>query len=108
MSKWRVYYEDGSTWNWTQGLEDIPKWGVICVLQCVTVKNDKQEYHIVFGSSFYMRADEEWLHSYDNDVIDYLVHDRKIDSLLVGRMTTKETFAAIFAKAKSDKDAENL
>jgi hypothetical protein len=105
---WRVYYEDGTTWDWKQGFEGIPAWGVLCILQRVDFSADNPGYHIVFGCKFYMYAEDEWLHAYDNDVIDYLVHNKHIAKLLVGRMTTKKKFAEIYQAAKNDKDRENL
>ena len=55
-----------------------------------------------------MYSGEEWLHAYDNDVIDYLVNNKKIDKLLVGRMTTQKRFHEVYEAAKNDKNAENL
>ena len=45
---------------------------------------------------------------YENDLIDFLVHGKLIDKVLVGRMTTKKIFASIYQMAKDDKNAENL
>jgi hypothetical protein len=105
---WRVYYEDGTTWDWKRGFEDIPAWGVLCILQCVEVSGSNPRYHIVHGCKFYMRVDDEWLHAYDNDIIDCLVHNKHIAKLLVGRMTTQRRFAEVYQAAKNDKDKENL
>lgn len=104
---WRVYYEDGSTWDHTQGLDDIPGWGVICVLQQVNTERGLR-HNIVYGCQYYMLHQNEWLHAYDNDLIDYLVSRKTIDMVLVGRMTTKLRFAEVYGEAKKDKDAENL
>ena len=100
---WRVYYEDGTTWDWKQGLEGIPRSGVICVLQ---IANNR--YHIVYGCKYYMRAKNEWLHAYENDLVDYIQNQVPIDTVLMGRMTTNKIFAEVYSEAKRDKDAENL
>lgn len=105
---WRVYYENGTTWDWKKGLEGIPAWGVLCILQCVEYAENRSKYHIVQGCKFFMYSGEEWLHAYDNDVIDYLVNNKKIDKLLVGRMTTQKRFHEVYEAAKNDKNAENL
>lgn len=105
---WRVYYEDGTTWEWTQGLEGIPLHGVICILQKIRADNGILRYHIVYGCRYYMRAQNEWLHAYENDVIDYIQYHIPIEQVLVGRMTTKERFTEVYQRAKDDKDHENL
>ena len=104
---WRVYYEDGSTWDYKQGIKGMPTHGVICVLQKVN-NGVNDQWHIVYGCQYYMRAQDEWLHAYISDVEDYIQHQIPIDTLLVGRMTTKKRFAHVFQKAKDDKIAENL
>jgi len=104
---WRVYYEDGTTWSWPQGFDGMPTRGVIAILQKVDV-NHNPRWHLVHGSQYYMRAQDEWLHAYENDVVDYLENDKPIDKLLVGRMTTKRIFSEIIEAAKNDKNAENL
>ena len=104
---WRVYYEDGTTWNWTQGFEGIPTCGVICILQNVDT-GIKFDYHIVFGCKYYMHAQDEWLHAYENDVVDYIQNNIPIKQLLIGRMTTNKIFREVYSEAQKDKNAENL
>lgn len=112
MSRWRVYYDDGSTWDWTQGLDGIPGYGVICILQIAAVYDGhmrlNDRYHIVYGCPYYMRADDQWLHAHENDIIDRLAHGMPIKHVLVGRMVTKKVFGEIYGQAKKDKDADNL
>ena len=55
-----------------------------------------------------MLIDGEWLHAKDNDVIEYVRLGRKIDKLLVGRMTTNKVFNEVYQAAQNDKNAENL
>ena len=100
-SKWRVYYEDGSVWNWTDG-SDGPAYGVLCILQ------DRTRYQIVFASKYYMFVEGEWLSASENDLVDYLVEGRLISKLLVGRMTSNKVFRETYNRAKRDKDHENL
>ena len=99
---WRIYYEDGTTRGWEQGADDIPDCGVLCVLQ-------KSPHHqIVSGCKYFMLIDGEWLHAKDNDVIEYVRLGRKIDRLLIGRMTTNKVFNEVYQAAQNDKNAENL
>lgn len=104
---WKVYYDDDTTWDWKQGIVGMPTHGVICILQKVN-NGVNDQYHIVYGAQYYMRSQGEWLHSYTSDVEDYLQHQIQIDTLLVGRMTTKRRFAEVFQAAKDDKEAKNL
>ena len=103
---WRIYYEDGSTWDYDQGFETAPRFGVICILQFTETKEDTYRYHIVYGAKFYIRSGDEWLHAFDNDIVDYVIHNRPIQCVLVGRMTTKKRFSEVFEVAKHDKDKE--
>jgi hypothetical protein len=103
---WRIYYEDGTVWDHKQGLDGMPTFGVICILQYINTEKETHRYHIVYGSKFYMRFNDEWLHAYDNDLIDYLVHDKSIKKVLVGRMTTKKRFSEVYEVAKHEKDKE--
>lgn len=106
--KWRIYYDDGTTWNWTQGTVGMPIYGVLIVLQEFKYTNGTIGYHIVHGCPYYLLYDGTWLHSYENDIIDHITHDKRIDKLLVGRMVSKETFGKVYEKAVGDKNAENL
>lgn len=105
---WRVYYEDGSTWDWKQGTDGMPSFGVMCVLQRIRSKDNSFHWQIVSHCKYYMYYEGEWLHSVEGDIVDYLIHDRTIKKLLVGRMTTHKIFTNIFNIAKHDKAAENL
>jgi len=106
---WRVYYDEGITWESGQGLENMPSFGVLCILQKVPFRTGEKalSYQIVHGCPYYMLVDT-WLHSYENDIVDYLVHGRKINKLLVGRMVSKQVFGDVYEKVQADKRAENL
>lgn len=99
---WRVYYDDGTTWDHTQGLAGMPAFGVLCILQ------NTVRYFVTYGAPYYALVDGEWLHFHTNDMVDYLVHGRLPDKLIVGRMVSKKTFAEVYDQAKKDKDLENL
>lgn len=105
---WRIYYEDGLTWDYSQGAADAPSYGVICVLQAVRTFEHECRYHIVYGCPYYVFNGTEWLHAHDNDLVDFLVEKKPIDKLLIGRMTTKHQFGKIYNTAKVDKDNETF
>lgn len=107
--KWRVYYDDGSTWHSSQGLDGIPAYGVLVILQCVPFETGGEpKYFITHQCPYYMLHDGVWLHSYENDIIDHLVNGLSVDKLLVGRMVSKQVFGDVYKKAVEDKNAENL
>jgi len=100
--KWRVYYDDGSTWHSGSGLNGMPLDGVVCILQ------GSPNYRVTYGAPYYAFYDGEWLHFHTNDLVDYAQHGRTVDKLLMGRMVTKRTFNHVFGMATRDKNAENL
>lgn len=99
---WRVYYEDGSVVGWRAGLDKLPEYGVMCILQKAV------NYHIVFGCRYYAYVKGEWLPACENDLVDYIMHGKLISKLLVGRLTGNKRFNEVYAAAKHDKDSENL
>jgi hypothetical protein len=103
---WRVYYDDGSTWNWTEGF-GLEHYGVICILQETATAN-RDVLSVICGSPYYIFTDGEWIKAAVNDVEDYLVNGIEIKSFIVGRAVSKKRFTEIFSKAIADKDAENL
>jgi hypothetical protein len=109
MAKWRVYYDEGLVWDWKQGLDDIPIYGVLAVLQEITYKTGSNTgYQIVHGCPYYMFHNGQWLHSYENDLVDYITHNKSIDKLLVGRIVSKQVFGDVWEYIQKDKNAENL
>jgi len=105
---WRVYYEDGTIWDWKQGIAGVPPFGVMCILQKIQNDEGNPHWQIVSHCKYYVYSENEWLHSVEGDIVDYLIHGRTIEKLLVGRMTTHKVFTSVFKAAKYDKDTENL
>ena len=106
LSKWRVYYDDGSTWNWTEGF-DLEPYGIICILQETATVN-RSVFSIISNAPYYVYTDKEWIKAEPNDIEDYLVHGIRIEKFVVGRAVSKRKFVEIFNIAMRDKDAENL
>ena len=103
MSKWRIYYDDGSTHDYT----DRPirnAYGVVAILQ---IRHDGR-HSITSNSPYYIHTGEEWVPAYMNDVEDYLAHKIPIREFLVGRIVSKRTFIEIFERAKRDRASEAL
>ena len=99
---WRVYYEDGSTWQPIDA-RPLDPYGVLCILQRVD-----DVYNIVFGCKYYMQSDGIWLHATEHDLVDYIVNGKVIDKLLVGRVVSNAAFNKVYERVKRDKDCENL
>lgn len=104
---WRIYYDDGSTHNHSQGFDKLEPYGVICILQQINHKNGTA-YIINYGAPYYAYLDNEWIILQHNDVEDRLAHKLPIEHFLVGRAVSKSNFNKIYNKAQEDKAAENL
>ena len=104
---WRIYYDDGSTWDWTQGLEGREPYGVICILHKIATQNGST-LHINYGAPYYGYDGSEWILMQLNDVEDRLAHGLPIEKFILGRALSRGDFMKIYRQAQSDKDAENL
>jgi hypothetical protein len=101
---WRVYYDDGTEWDHTQGTDGMPIYGVLLVLQSFLYHTGGNTgHHIVQGCPYYVLYEGTWLHFYENDLIDHITHDKHIDKLLVGRMVSKQVFGDVYKKAQEYK-----
>lgn len=105
MSRFRIYYDDGSTF--TDGDNGKPEpYGVVCILQR---RGNSVRYHMVSGTPYYIFIDDEWLPAWMNDIEDRLVHMPKtIEGFIVGRLISKKQFNVIYERAKADREKEVL
>jgi len=109
MSMWKIYYDGNTSWSYTQGLENMPIYGVLGVLQQIRYTSEGNTgFQIVHGCPYYIFHNGQWLHSYENDLVDYITHDKQIDKLLVGRIVSKQVFGDVWETIQKDKNAENL
>lgn len=101
---WRVYYDDGRTWDSTQPRGEMPSYGVLVILQ---QRSSDGRWYLSSNAPYYILCTEdEWLHAYNNDLVDYLVHKPgHIKKLIVGRMVSKAEFVAVYEQAKKDREA---
>lgn len=99
---WRIYYDDGSIHDWTQGTDDLEPYGVICILQRITDPGGER-WTLNYGAPFYCLDGDEWVILQHNDVEDRLAHRLPIGVFLVGRAVTKAKFSEIFERAKKDR-----
>jgi hypothetical protein len=100
--KWRVFYEDGSTFDSSQGSpDDAPPEGFVCSLGY-----DKSgQRYIMHGFDFYMWDVEgdQWWGSCIHGLMDRL-RRRKVYGFIEGRTVTREKWNEIITKADGDPD----
>lgn len=100
MKHFRIYYTDHSYHD--DDVQTAPSYGVLCILQR---RSSDGKWYISSHAPYYAYNGKEWLHFYQNDMVDYLVHQIPIAKLIVGRMTDKGEFQRVYEQAKKDKDA---
>ena len=97
MPRGKIYYD---LCTYEGPYQDAPKYGVICILQ----ENQENSFHIVSGAPYYMYLDDEWTGVYQNDLIDFVIHNLgEIKKVIMGRIVTKKQFHKIFEQAKADR-----
>lgn len=98
MKTFRIYYDDGYVHE--DDVETAPSFGVLVILQR---RSNDGRWYISSNAPYYAWCGKEWLHFYDNDLVDYAVHKKPIDKLIVGRMVDKGEFFKAYEQAKADK-----
>ena len=108
MNPWRIYYDDGTIRNYTEGLpkSDSEKLGIQCVVQ----KRADNHYVTLHGGEYYLFIDgKEWISVYQNGLEDWAVFSlESVDCVIRGRAIPKAEFAKILNKAKVDADKCSL
>ena len=94
MSKWKIYHEDGTTFDSTQGQPwDAPAYGVMCIGQGL----ENGTNNIDNGHWYIWRTDlQSWLSIKTQDGMnDQWAHFAcEIPAVLFGRVTLRSTFNA--------------
>lgn len=103
MGQWRIYYDDGSTRNYTEGLPTEPaqKLGIQCVVQR---RSSDGVFVPLQGMDFYLFIDgQEWVLCDQTGANDWNVNHRdRVNCMIVGRAIPKDQFKKIYEQAKSD------
>jgi len=97
LHHFRIYYDGGVTHD--DVVETAPSYGVLVILQ----RRWDGRWFIASNAPYYAWSGTEWLHFYENDIVDYLVHNKPINKLIVGRMVDKGEFHKAYEQAKADK-----
>ena len=97
---WRVYYDDGGTFDSTQGLpEDAPAFGFICAVGY----DETGQRYIMHGWDHYCWDEDQWWGMDLCGLIDRLALNR-VRAYKLGRTVTKQRFRELMAAAASDPD----
>lgn len=92
---WRIYYDDGSTFDSDDGaFHDAPSDGVICV-----VRRDGEKVEFLSGADFYVRFDEDGSIAATGDIGPLL---RKLGFVKFGRFTSNRNQERVMARARED------
>ena len=100
MPDWRIYYDDGSTFDSDQGEpHDAPSEGFVCAVGY----DERGQRYIMHGWDFYQWSSDQW---WGMDRIG--LHDRLRRNLVYaykeGRTVTRTEFEALMSKANLDPD----
>jgi len=112
MNKWRIFYDDNSTFGWSDGPpEDAPPEGVICI---VGYKNDGRRYIQHGGSKDGASSGYAQFYCYDLETnewwgMDYAglldrLRRNLIHAFKEGRSIKDEDFQRIMNRAHNDPD----
>jgi hypothetical protein len=102
MLKWRVYYDDDSTFDSSQGSPaDSPGWGVVA---CVSI--DKVEGHTLQSLSDYYVYDPScgWVGVDLCGLFDRLGNRVPTEAVCFGRMLPNTVYERVYDKALNDPD----
>jgi len=95
MVTWRIYYDNGSTFDSEDGAwEDAPLDGVICI---VRKDGDRVEFHS--GHDHYLRADDDGTIMPTHDLGPWL---RSLRVVKFGRYTSHRIHEATMCRARDD------
>jgi hypothetical protein len=104
MYKWRIYYDDGSTFDNTMGEpEQAPAYGV----QIINRNHDENGAMLVHHWDFYYwKEGKGWFGGDIFGLLDQLLHDNenKIRAVKQGRTLIPDDFKSILNKAHNDPD----
>lgn len=103
MIAWRIYYDDGSSFDSTMGSpEDAPSYGILTI-----VYPDKDVGRIVMsGWDWYFYHDEEknWWGADVHGLLDQLCHNLPVRAVKQGRNAPNDVWKKAVADATNDPD----
>lgn len=103
MPSWKIYYDDGSTFNNFQvSAIDAPSFGVICIV----FPDDLVGRIILHRHDWYywIPSEGRWSGGDIHGLLDRLLHNLGTIAIKQGRSTSNATFRQIMGLADKDKD----
>ncbi len=103
MLQWRIYYDDGSTFDNLQGTEDkAPPFGVQCVVQLDAEGASRDRLQ---GPDYYIMTETgRWIGCDLTGILDRLINRIPFSGLLVGRWIELTAYHEVTHKAARDRD----
>lgn len=101
MIQWRIYYDDETTFDSTQGTpEEAPSFGILCV----TMRDDEHGRLILNGWDWYYFDGVSWWGADVHGLLDRLLHNLPTRAVKIGRMAPSEVWRKTYARASHDPD----
>lgn len=103
MIAWRIYYDDGSSFDSSMGSEeDAPSYGILCIVY----PNEDFGRIVMSGWDWYFYHDEEknWWGADIHGLCDQLCHNKPVRAVKQGRNAPDKIWKATIATATSDPD----
>lgn len=103
MTKWRIYYSDGTTVDNTKGgPQYAPSYGIVCIVQ----PDDMVGRQIMHGWDWYYWHEEtqQWWGCDIYGLLDRLLHNMQVTAVKQGRTVSNKDWQSIMQRANEDPD----
>lgn len=103
MLEWRIYYDDGSTFDSSMGMpEEAPSFGILCI-----VFPEEDHGRLVMQGwdwYYYHPVEKNWWGADIHGLLDALLHNNPFRALKQGRNTSRQNWNAVLDRATHDPD----
>jgi len=97
MAKWRIYYDDGTTFD-SSCYDYIPSYGVQCI-----VDMSQKVKTIHNRSTYYILTEEGWIVTEQDGLLDFTLNKLHLmQKVVMGRTMVNDAFWATYNKALND------
>lgn len=101
MIKWRIYYDDGSTFDNTNGEpSDAQGYGIIAIVEA----DDAMGRVVLNGWDWYYHDGQNWWGADIHGLLDRLCHNLPTFGVKQGRMVSADTWKDTLDRAVTDPD----
>lgn len=103
MTDWRIYYDNGDTFDNADGTpEDAPPFGVLCIVFACKV-NGRMVMH-GWDWYFYNEQEKNWWGADIHGLLDQLMWNKPVRAVKQGRNTTETNWHDTMNRAMNDPD----